>query len=62
MPRVLEGSARKPVVALRIDPDLLAAVKAINPNLGRAVDAALRLWLAREQRRKAKAGREENAA
>lgn len=54
MPRILEGSAPKPIVSLRIDPDLLAAVKAVNPNLGRAVDTALRLWLAREKRRQPK--------
>jgi post-segregation antitoxin (ccd killing protein) len=56
MGRPLTGSARKRVLAVRIDPELLAAVRAASSNTSRTVEDALRLWLARERRKAAKAG------
>jgi post-segregation antitoxin (ccd killing protein) len=44
------------VLAVRIDPELLAAVRAASSNTSRTVEDALRLWLARERRKAAKAG------
>ena len=49
MPRGNPGK----LVALRLDPALVAAVKENAPNMTRAVEEGLRLWLAKE-RRKAK--------
>lgn len=51
MPRGNPGK----LVALRLDPALVAAVKENAPNMTRAVEEGLRLWLAKE-RRKAKSG------
>ena len=51
MPRGNPGK----LVALRLDPALVAAVKDSNtPNLTRAVEEGLRWWLAREKRKAAK--------
>lgn len=51
MPRGNPGK----LVALRLDPALLVAVKERTSNVTKAVEEGLRWWLARE-RRKAKAG------
>jgi hypothetical protein len=42
------------VTSIRIDPDLREAVRRIEANLSRAIDAGLRMWLAREQQRQAR--------
>ena len=47
MPR---GNPRK-MFAFRLDPSLVEAVKARSDNLAQAVEAALRLWLARDRRK-----------
>jgi hypothetical protein len=49
MPRGNPGK----LVALRLDPALLAAVKERSSNVTRAVEEGLRWWLAREKRKKA---------
>jgi hypothetical protein len=51
MPRGNPGK----LTALRLEPALLAAVKEHASNLTRAVEEGLRLWLARERRKAAKA-------
>ena len=50
MPRGYPGK----LIALRLDPALLAAVKARSSNVTRAVEEGLRWWLAREKRKAAK--------
>jgi hypothetical protein len=47
MPRGKPGK----MVAFRVDPDLLDAVRAHTPNVTAAMSEGLRLWLARERRR-----------
>jgi hypothetical protein len=49
MPRGNPGK----LVALRLDPALLSAVKERSSNVTRAVEEGLRWWLARENREKA---------
>jgi hypothetical protein len=44
------------VLAVRVDPELLAAVKRASSNMSRTVEDALHLWLAREKRKAAKPG------
>jgi hypothetical protein len=46
MPRGNPGK----LIALRLDPALVAAVKERAPNLTRAVEEGLRWWLARDRR------------
>jgi hypothetical protein len=52
MPRGNPGK----LVALRLDPALLAAVKERTSNVTKTVEEGLRWWLARERRKAAKAG------
>jgi hypothetical protein len=42
---------RKEVLTVRVDPTRLARLKDAAPSLGRAVEEAIDLWLAREKRR-----------
>jgi hypothetical protein len=51
MPRGNPGK----LVALRLNPALLAAVKERTSNVTRAVEEGLRWWLSRERRKAAKA-------
>jgi hypothetical protein len=52
MPRGNPGK----LVALRLNPALLAAVKERTSNVTRTVEEGLRWWLSRERRKAAKAG------
>jgi hypothetical protein len=54
MPRIRDGGPPRPVTSIRIDPGLREAVRSIEANLSRAIDAGLRTWLAREQQRQAR--------
>jgi post-segregation antitoxin (ccd killing protein) len=56
MGRPRAGTELKQVLAVRVDPELLAAVKQASSNISRTVEEALRLWLAREKRRTVQAG------
>jgi hypothetical protein len=47
MPRGNPGKS----VTFRLDPSLLVAVKERTPNVTKAVEGGLRLWLARERRK-----------
>jgi hypothetical protein len=51
-PKKPEGA--KPVVTFRADPALLAEMRARAPHIAQALNDAMRLWLAREKRRRGK--------
>jgi hypothetical protein len=48
-PKKPEGA--RPVVTFRADPALLAEMRGRAPDMARALNDAMRLWLAREKRR-----------
>jgi post-segregation antitoxin (ccd killing protein) len=54
MGRPRAGVELKQVLAVRVDPELLTAVKQASSNMSRTVEEALRLWLAYERRKAAK--------